>query len=246
MTRGTILIDLGNHSLKVALFDEGFWRERRDIPQEKVESFPSSEAGIAGFRDWASGIAPTSKVICASVNPPALEKLAATMVSTPLRIISAGDIPMEISSEGTGVDRLLAAWHAFSFRNEATVVADVGTAFTLDVVDPTGRFCGGAIGPGLGVQIAALSAACPHLAAPKAVATDLPRTTAQATAFGTFGALAYALEGLAEQLAPDAGRVMTGGDADRLSPWLNRGWRFEPQLVLKALAAWWSDFGSKE
>ncbi|MBT3340507.1 MAG: type III pantothenate kinase [Planctomycetes bacterium] len=246
MTEAALLVDLGNRALKAAIFPSG------PLPacvldwQPCVSRFPATDIGLAQFAEWAGENAAGLSVVLASVNPVAWRALSACFAPCSLRVVTSHNIPMVVKSSGSGIDRLLAGWAAFSFCKEAVVVADLGTAFTLDVVDEQGCFCGGAIGPGLGVQQQALAGACPHLAAPSALPADEPRTTAQATAFGTLAALAASLEGLASRFAPDAVRVLTGGDAATMQPWMTSEWRFEPDLVLRGLAAWWHKIGCKE
>ncbi|MDA1112864.1 MAG: type III pantothenate kinase [Planctomycetota bacterium] len=154
------------------------------------------------------------------------------------------EIPLDIQTSGTGIDRLLATWYAHQKCAGAVVVADCGTAFTLDVVDAHGRFLGGAIGAGLGTQQQALATACPHLEAPNQVLSGIPTDTASAVAAGTRRAFVVALRGLAEEFLADvdlgkhatAQFFLTGGDAEDLRVLLPE-WEFEEHMVLKGLAA---------
>lgn len=55
-----------------------------------------------------------------------------------------------------GQDRLLCALGAFDMLGEACVVIDAGTAVTVDFVDGTGVFHGGAIMPGISMMLSSL------------------------------------------------------------------------------------------
>ncbi len=55
-----------------------------------------------------------------------------------------------------GQDRLLCALGAFDTLGQACVVIDVGTAVTVDFVDGTGVFHGGAIMPGISMMLSSL------------------------------------------------------------------------------------------
>lgn len=156
-----------------------------------------------------------------------------------LFVVQPEDVPLQIQSTGTGVDRLLAAWFVYQKTQSAVVVADCGTAFTLDLVDAKGRFLGGAIGAGLGLQEQALAQACPHLAAPNQENVGIPTQTAAAVAAGTRRAFAHGIRSLAAEFlgeGPKVERFLTGGDAKRLQA-LMPGWQVQEHLVLQALAA---------
>jgi pantothenate kinase type III len=149
------------------------------------------------------------------------------------------DVPLQILTEGTGMDRLLSAWIAWQQHQGAVLIADCGTAFTVDFVDTDGRFHGGAIGAGLSVQERALAEACPHLSAAMATEVAIPADTAGAVFAGTSLAVAYAIEGLGKRFeqAQDctAARFLSGGDSPRLQEFLP-SWQRRENLVLEALA----------
>lgn len=124
-----------------------------------------------------------------------------------------------------GVDRLLCALGAYSRAQQACIVADAGTAVTIDFVDGEGTFHGGAILPGLGMMLSALhanTAALPVVASshePDA-ATPWGRDTTDAIAVGVRSAIVGAVHELvmryAEHYAGYPQVVATGGDAVRL------------------------------
>ena len=178
----------------------------------------------------------------ASTSPTGLELLADSVLrGVNWREVRPEDVPLRRTTTGTGVDRLLAAWWAWREVDGAVLVADCGTAFTLDLVDADGVFRGGAIGPGLATAERALAQACPHLDPPAAGEVPaLPDNTAAAVAAGTRGALAAAILGLAARMEAELGaapgaRFLTGGDAPRVASALP-GWRSEEHLVLRGLA----------
>jgi pantothenate kinase type III len=107
-------------------------------------------------------------------------------------------------------------------------------------VDDQRVFRGGAIGPGLSVQIQALAAACPHLDAPASDDLEMiPNQTATAVRAGTLLAMAASLQGLADRWQESLGsapRYLTGGDAAQFAPLLGPGWTTTEHLVLHGLA----------
>lgn len=235
------LLDLGNQSLKIAASPEPGnvdHVERWQLPQIEDGHF----AFARNFRRKLE-LMPGWPIYLSSTNPGFLPQLLREVpADTEVRLIDAKCWPIEVASEGTGSDRVLAAFAAWRSSGRAVFVADLGTAWTLDLVDPQGIFRGGAIGPGLQLQIRALRSGCPHLAAPAdRPNSQPPTTTSAAVGDGIYAALAAALEGLVRRYAlalrlSDFDRWLTGGDATDLQPWLEAQWRYRSHMVLHGLA----------
>ena len=99
----------------------------------------------------------------ASVNPPLLEAVehaAGLATGTAVQWVGRDlDLPIEVKTavpSETGVDRILNIAAAYEQMGKACVVADAGSALTVDVCDDTGAFLGGAIAPGAGMMLNAL------------------------------------------------------------------------------------------
>lgn len=223
--------DLGNQRLKLASadqlsFGQFAWRETAEIQRLQQCLL---DAG-------------TTEVRLASSSEEGLQVVRETLpADLRLLVLAARQVPLEITTTGTGIDRLLASWFAWRQAGGAVLVADCGTAYTLDLTDAEGRFLGGAIGAGLGLQRQALADACPHLAPPlEQPGEPVPRDTASAVGVGIYDAFAVALQGLAERFAeqlPAAPRkFLTGGDATQLESRLP-DWQPLDHLVLRALLA---------
>ena len=77
-----------------------------------------------------------------------------------LRIVTRADVPMPVDvdyPDRLGIDRLVGAWGAFTEFRSPLIVVDIGSAVTVDHVTDDGRFAGGAIMPGIALQIAGLA-----------------------------------------------------------------------------------------
>ena len=144
---------------------------------------------------------------------------------------------------GVGIDRLLAAAAAFARTPEGSgsVVADAGTAITVDAVDPAGTFLGGLIVPGRHLMLDSLHART-SLLPDIALADDPPllgRNTSTCLQAGTVHGTAAMLDGLFERIAlqldaPLCG-FLTGGDSSLLSRHTARFTHCDPALVLYGL-----------
>jgi type III pantothenate kinase len=147
-----------------------------------------------------------------------------------------------------GIDRLLNAVAANTLRpgDMPVVIADIGSAVTVDWIDQKGLFKGGAIFPGLGLMAKALNdytALLPLVEGWRSL-PQLPGTsTRQAIEVGLTWAVVGGVMSLADQMIARAGgrqalRLLTGGDSALLEGALNEsgpGWRHLPMLTLEGL-----------
>lgn len=135
-----------------------------------------------------------------------------------------------------GVDRWMACLAAHARGPGSVLVADAGTATTLDRVDADGRHAGGLIAPGLAAMRGSLQANTqlrPGAMRPRAgwLATD----TESAITMGTLRSAVALLDRAVVENAPDR-LLLTGGDAELLAPYLAGDWEIAPHLVLEGLA----------
>ena len=141
-----------------------------------------------------------------------------------------------------GVDRWLAVVAAWNMARQPAVVADVGTAATLDFVTRDGRHTGGYIVPGLGMMAVALArdTARVQVAGDRAPELLPGRDTAQAVRRGTTAMLLSFVEWSVARFSAADGEApvvfLTGGDADDLAARPSFPVRVEPDLVLDGLA----------
>lgn len=150
---GNLCIDIGNSRAKVALFRE----------HELVEqwAYPIAELPCA-LRALLVDLSPAaSAVSCVSgVNfRPLLLPLKEN--SIPYHLAGVGSVlPFHngyARAEQLGVDRLCALVGGYGlFPGVALVVADAGTALTLDYISPQGYYEGGFISPGMHMRSRAL------------------------------------------------------------------------------------------
>ena len=158
------------------------------------------------------------------------------------------DMPLPVrlnykTPETLGADRVAGACGAVGMHpGEACLIIDAGTCITVDFVDAAGVYHGGAIMPGLKMNLQAL-----HTFTAKLPLIDidgvgkapvLGRSTEESIVAGTLGATLLALAGyvaLYKEKAPGLRVLLTGGDAERLMASGATGWEHVPQLTLIGL-----------
>ena len=141
-----------------------------------------------------------------------------------------------------GTDRFvgLVAAHQLA-KPQPCIVIDCGTAVTLDAIDAQGKHLGGVIFPGLQLSADALIA---RAQGKLSVAFDedmsvLADHTSQAIGSGCLFALLGAIEGISARMQAafiqPAKRILTGGDAITLQPWLQGTYQIETDLLMQGL-----------
>lgn len=143
-----------------------------------------------------------------------------------------------------GIDRLFNAVAANHFRapDEPAVVVSAGTAVTVDFVDATGAFRGGAILPGFRLMARALHEHTALLPLVETWGLDLPveapgTSTVAAIKAGVFWAVAGGVRALIEKYAeaasPPPARFFTGGDG--YAVWGVLGGMYSGELTLHGI-----------
>lgn len=159
------------------------------------------------------------------------------------------DVPLKTlvaQPDHLGIDRLLNAYAASNRFSPPLIVIDAGSAVTVDYVSVQSELVGGAILPGLAMQLRALATgtdALPHVSWESTEPLATPgRDTVEAIRLGVLMGLAGAIERLvARYREMPAGSsqncqvVVTGGDAATLSPLLRFPHEIVANLVCRGL-----------
>lgn len=141
-----------------------------------------------------------------------------------------------------GADRYAALVGARHHVRGAVVIADCGTAVTLDALDHEGQHLGGLILPGIDLMRKSLiigTAGIGYMAADQDQVL-FGRTTVQAVDSGTLWAVAAAVDRIAQAMAAKLNGpvawLLTGGDGPRIAPLLQMTFQLDAWLVLRGLA----------
>ena len=145
--------------------------------------------------------------------------------------------------EKVGIDRLLNAVAAkfYAGPGDASIIVDAGTAVTVDLVDETAAFCGGAILPGFRLMSQTLhdyTALLPLVDIQKPNPQLPGADTESAIRAGVFWAVAGGVKALVRQIS--AGSLhrkifVTGGDAGLILPVLEADVKPWPTMTLEGI-----------
>ena len=146
-----------------------------------------------------------------------------------------------------GTDRwvaLIGARHrvlAMGGAPRPALVVMVGTAVTVDALDPAGCFLGGLILPGFGLMLRALEMGTAGLKAPTGEVRDFPTNTSDALMSGGAHAIAGAIERMHSRLLARTGAepvlLMSGGAAVKLAPITDLQFETVDTLIFEGLLA---------
>jgi type III pantothenate kinase len=246
-----IAVDIGNTNIGVGLFLDGqeqFIRsvagesesELRDCLVDAWGKVPVLETSAQGKRNGA--------VVVSSVKPVSTDlvrRIAEEELGTKALVIGH-DVPLPIpvwvdEPRKVGTDRVVAAAAAFAVVEDAVVVADFGTAVTIDLVDEHGVFQGGIIAPGFELSAQALK---DHTAQLPKVTVHRPegpygKNTADAINCGLYYSVIGAMEEIIRRYAEQIGRwpqtIITGAGAETIKddcPFVDN---YVPHLVIKGI-----------
>jgi type III pantothenate kinase len=116
-----------------------------------------------------------------------------------------------------GADRIVNCVAAFDLLGGPTIVVDMGTATTFDVVSAKGEFLGGAIAPGIGISADALFTRAARLTRveikkpAKIIGTSTTDNIQIGLYYGAIGQIDGILERMIAELGPQTKTIATGG-----------------------------------
>lgn len=160
------------------------------------------------------------------------------------RILTLENVPLQGVYPTLGIDRALAVWGAGMQWGFPILAIDAGTALTFTGVDDSRRLVGGAILPGLGLQLRSLAQNTADLPSIQLDRFLPPRWAMDTTSALQSGVLYVLLAGLRDfietwqQQFPGSAIVLTGGDGSFLYetlllqfPHLTDDLNFDPHLL---------------
>jgi len=246
-----IAIDIGNTNIGIGLFLDGKEESIQTIPggadgelRECLagawEKIPILETSTEGKRSGAIVVSSVKPVwtdqVRQIVEEDLNEKIQVIGEDIPLPMLLWLDEPGKV-----GTDRVVAAAAAYAVVEDTVVVADLGTAVTIDLVDEHGVFQGGVIVPGFDISAQALKDYTAQLPKVTVHRPDGPygRNTADAINCGLYYSIIGAMEEIIRRYAEQIGRwpqtVITGSGAETIKddcPFIDN---YVPHLVIRGI-----------
>lgn len=250
-----LCIDIGNTHVHLGYLPPG-GRE----PAVATIDLPTPDLGeIAGaIRSLPAPDTPPRGIAFCSVVPaatPRLRQLLGAQTVPLWQLTHAVELGLPISypqPAEIGHDRLANAAGAQALGEPPTVVIDLGTAVTFDIISRRGGYEGGIITPGPALMTRYLHERTAQLPIVDDVTTPVTRAIGKSTreamrigaVLGFLGAMQACLDGVLAELAaagePDARVLTAGGAASLISGRLRQSTTDIPDLTLRGLAAAWA------
>ncbi|MFB3880567.1 MAG: type III pantothenate kinase [Armatimonadota bacterium] len=241
-----LVVDIGNTTTKVGTWNGATIEDVSVSPTDDHPRWDSAAGPLLG----RVARAPAAPVAICSVVPAAeaaLVRWDELQGKTPFLL--RGDTPAPLvnlyrTPDRLGPDRLAAAVAAAHRFGAPVIIASLGTAVVVDAVSPAKEYLGGAIWVGMETGLAALverTAGLPRVV-PEQASRPIGRDTEECLLAGAFHGAAALVEGLAARMRDSIGNaplVLTGGDADLISPLLRARHDVVPHLTLEGTALIW-------
>ncbi|HKK94366.1 MAG TPA: type III pantothenate kinase [Longimicrobiales bacterium] len=247
-----LVVDVGNTETVMGVVDDArttvaSWRVSTQVPRTPDEygHLLRSLLREAGFGSDQLDVA-----VVGSVVPSATEVLIPTLRRLtgrdPILIDPESPLPvrLEVDEPRTvGADRIVNTLAACELYGRDTIIVDLGTATTYDLVTADGAFMGGVIAPGVSAGLEWLSrrtAKLPSVGLSRPERVIGTRTDACIRS-GIFYGIVDALEGMVGRIREEWGRgdvlvVATGGYAEVVGPHAPSIDEIAPFLTLTGLA----------
>ena len=242
-----LCIDIGNTNTVLATFDGetlvDSWRIKTDAQAT------SDELGLVYRGLLASDIERVSGVSACSTVPSALRALrgmlARTFPGVPSLVVEAGvrtgvqlaiDNPKEV-----GADRVVNTLAAYTLYGGPSIVVDIGTTNTFDVISERGEFLGGAFTPGIEISFDALATRAAQLrkvepARPRSViGKNTVECLQSGMYFGYAGLIDRIIDRMTEELGSLRAVIATGGLASVVLAECRTITHHEPMITLIGL-----------
>lgn len=240
-----IALMIGNSRLHWALFADAAllatWDTEHLHPDavEQLSQWIPGEPGKAFFPHLGEprGLRSPLPLLLASVVP---AQTALWQNYPNLSMITLDRLPLQGLYPTLGIDRALALWGAGTKLGWPILVIDAGTALTFTGADVNRCLIGGAILPGLGLQLSSLgqkTAALPTVKLPESLpprwAADTPGAMQSGVVYATVAAVKDFIENWQQEF-PDSQIAMTGGDRTWLLSYLQAAF---PQVATTVIDA---------
>ena len=220
-----LTLDIGNTNVVAVVYDNG----KKILFTQRFETIKKD--ALLFYTQWLSdNILPLSSkfiisAFCLSCVVPSISADVMTALQQVLKVdginVTVKTVPEFIihlsNPEELGADFIATSYGAMAKYDLPIILADLGSATKISVLNAKGEFEGGIISPGVGISIDALNRFIPHL---PEIKMEVPKyiigkdTTSSMQSGWLYGTIT-SVEGMADrielELGEKANRVLTGG-----------------------------------
>ncbi len=244
-----LAIDIGNTNIVIGCIEDDEIKFKARIATDRIRTSDQYAVEFKNLLDLF-GVRPdqVDDSIISSVVPPVFNSVRTGVYKAlgkrPL-VVGPGlktglNIHMDMPSQ-VGSDRIVVSVAAMAEYRPPLIIMDLGTATTIDVVEPDNVYMGGVIFPGVRVSLDALTSRATQLPGislekPKRV---IGKNTVDCMRSGMMYGTAAMIDGMVERIEEELGHrstlIATGGMAQFIIPLCKREIILEKDLLLKGL-----------
>ena len=244
-----LAIDIGNTNIVIGVIEDDVIRFEARIATDQVRTSDQYGVEIKNVLE-AYGVSKDEIEDCiiSSVVPPVFNSVKTGVIKVigkqPM-VVGPGlktglNINVDVPSQ-VGSDRIVIAVAALAEYKPPMILMDLGTATTIEVVEPGNMYLGGVIFPGVKISLDALTSRTAQL---PGISLDKPkniigRNTVDCMRRGMMYGTAAMIDGIVERIEEELGHkstlIATGGLAQFITPLCKREIILERDLLLKGL-----------
>jgi len=244
-----LAIDIGNTNLVIGCIENDQILFKARIATDRLRTSDQYGVEIKNMLEaYGVQIKDIDDCIISSVVPPVFNSVKTGVIKIigkqPM-VVGPGlktglNIHVDVPSQ-VGSDRIVIAVAALAEYKAPLILMDLGTATTIEVVEPENTYLGGVIIPGVKISLDALTSRAAQL---PGISLDRPkqvigRNTVDCMRSGMIYGTASMIDGLIDRMEEELGHsstlVATGGMAQFITPLCKHDIILEKDLLLKGL-----------
>lgn len=244
-----LAIDIGNTNLVIGCFEGDTIKFKARIATDRTRTSDQYGVEIKNMMEaFGVHVSDIDDCIISSVVPPVFNSVKTgvwKIIGKQPMVVGPGlktglNIQVDVPSQ-VGADRIVIAVAALAEYSAPLILMDLGTATTIEVVEPDNKYLGGVIFPGVKVSLEALTSRAAQL---PGISLDNPKSvigknTVDCMRSGMMYGTAAMIDGLIERIESELGHqctlIATGGMAQFIMPLCKREIILEKDLLLKGL-----------
>lgn len=244
-----LAIDIGNTNLVIGCFQGDSLQFKARIATDYSRTSDQYGVEIKNMMEaYGVQMSEIDDCIISSVVPPVFNSVRTgvwKVIGKQPMVVGPGlktglNIQMDVPSQ-VGSDRIVVAVAALAEYKAPLILMDLGTATTIEVVEPENKYLGGVIFPGVKVSLEALTSRAAQL---PGISLDKPKlvigkNTVDCMRSGMMYGTAAMIDGLVERIEAELGHectlIATGGMAQFITPLCKRDIILDKNLLLKGL-----------